>query len=98
MAVRLPETPSTPSEQLVALIETQIRPVASGSDYYLIEITSRSLTAFAKAKEAVAATPDLGLVFFLERHDLVAHHRPDCGDERTDFAGHPKIHVDPPLT
>ena len=30
VAVRLPETPSTPSEQLVALIESQITPVASG--------------------------------------------------------------------
>ena len=28
--VRLPDTPSTPSEQLVALIDTQIRPEARG--------------------------------------------------------------------
>jgi hypothetical protein len=30
VAVRLPETPSTPSEQLVALMESQMSPVASG--------------------------------------------------------------------
>ena len=46
--------------------------------------------------EAVAVAPDLGLVFLFERHDLVAHHRPDGGDERTDFVGYAEIHVDPP--
>ena len=30
VAVRLPETPSTPSEQLVALMESQITAVARG--------------------------------------------------------------------
>jgi hypothetical protein len=33
------------------------------------------------------------MVFLLERHDLVAHHRPDGGDERTDFFGCAEIHV-----
>ena len=33
------------------------------------------------------------MVFLLERHDLVAHHRPDGGDERTDFVGDAEIHV-----
>jgi hypothetical protein len=31
VAVRLPETPSTPSEQFVAFMETQITPVAKGT-------------------------------------------------------------------
>ena len=46
--------------------------------------------------EAVAVAPDLGIVFLLERHDLVAHHRPDGGDERTDFVGCAEIHGAPP--
>jgi len=33
------------------------------------------------------------MVFVLERHDLVAHHRPNGGDERTDFIGGAEIHV-----
>ena len=43
--------------------------------------------------EAVAVASDLGMVFLLERHDLVAHHRPDGGDERADFVGDAEIHV-----
>ena len=43
--------------------------------------------------EAVAVAADLGLVFVLERHDLVAHHRAHGGDERTDFVGDAEIHV-----
>ena len=47
--------------------------------------------------EAVAFASDLGLVFLLERHDLVAHHRADGGDEGTDFVGRAEIHEAPPL-
>ena len=46
--------------------------------------------------ETVALAADLGLVVRFERHDLVAHHRPDGGDERTDFVGDAEIHVHPP--
>jgi hypothetical protein len=48
------ELPATADLQALPL-HTVSAPVASGSDYYLIEITSRSLTAFAKAKEDVQA-------------------------------------------
>ena len=48
--------------------------------------------------EAVALAPDLRVVLLLERYDLVAHHRRNGGDERTDFVGDAEIDVLLPRT
>ena len=56
VAVRLPETPSTPSEQLVALIESQITPVASG----MASHGGRTIASFQPGSQIVeAATPSI---------------------------------------
>ena len=48
--------------------------------------------------ESVALASDLRLVLLFQRHNLVAHHRPNGGDERTDFVSDAEIHMSLPCS
>ena len=70
LAVRLPETPSTPSEQLVALIESQITAVESGR----LNQGARVIAAFQPGSQITAGPKPWITIEAHERDDEV-HHR-----------------------
>ena len=53
------------------------------------------MRAVGLKRSPVAA--DLGLVFLLDRHDLIAHHGANGGDERANLVGDSDIHVSLPV-